>query len=141
MPESTVPEILRVNLTSSVLSLKCLGVDDVLAFEYLEAPKPEQIKASLRQAGEACDQGAEQAERAIDHLQQEKAVTGAAQAILDDGVTQATLNDGIITIRVETGIIHRLRLVADATVFMTARIKRASKCDPIAEDGPPKFLL
>ena len=48
MAESTVPEILRVNLTSSVLSLKCLGVDDVLAFEYLEAPKPEQIKASLR---------------------------------------------------------------------------------------------
>lgn len=48
MAESTVPEILRVNLTSSVLSLKCLGVDDVLSFEYLEAPKPEQLKASLR---------------------------------------------------------------------------------------------
>mmetsp|Transcript_32656 Transcript_32656/g.49916 ORF Transcript_32656/g.49916 Transcript_32656/m.49916 type:complete len:83 (+) Transcript_32656:1073-1321(+) len=38
MPDSTVPEIMRVSLTSTVLTLKCLGINDVVNFEYLERP-------------------------------------------------------------------------------------------------------
>ena len=33
-----MPEILRVNLTSTVLTLKSLGIDDVLGFEYMDKP-------------------------------------------------------------------------------------------------------
>ena len=38
MPNQTMPEILRVNLTSTVLTLKSLGIDDVLGFEYMDKP-------------------------------------------------------------------------------------------------------
>ena len=38
MPNATVPEILRVSLTSTILTLKCLGIDDVINFEYLDPP-------------------------------------------------------------------------------------------------------
>jgi len=38
MPDMTVPEIRRVNLASTVLTLKNLGINDVLNFDYLEAP-------------------------------------------------------------------------------------------------------
>ena len=40
MPNQTVPEILRVNLTSTVLTLKSLGIDDVINFEYMDKPNP-----------------------------------------------------------------------------------------------------
>jgi len=38
MATSTVPEIMRTNLTSTVLSLKCLGIKDVIEFEFMDAP-------------------------------------------------------------------------------------------------------
>jgi HrpA-like RNA helicase len=38
MPDMTVPEIRRVNLASTVLTLKNLGINDVLNFDYLDAP-------------------------------------------------------------------------------------------------------
>ncbi len=38
MPDMTVPEIKRVNLASTVLTLKNLGINDVLNFDYLDAP-------------------------------------------------------------------------------------------------------
>lgn len=38
MEKSTVPEILRVNLTSLILTMKCIGIEDVLSFDYMERP-------------------------------------------------------------------------------------------------------
>ena len=35
-----VPEILRVNLTSVVLTLKAMGISHVLNFDFMEAPGP-----------------------------------------------------------------------------------------------------
>lgn len=49
MPNSTVPEIKRVNLTSTVLTLKTLGIQDVIEFDYLERPDRESIELALKQ--------------------------------------------------------------------------------------------
>ena len=49
MPNQTVPEILRVSLTSTVLMLKSLGVEDVVGFEYLDTPNLSQLSRSLQQ--------------------------------------------------------------------------------------------
>ena len=48
MPDSTVPEIKRVNLTSTVLTLKSLGIKDVLGFDYLDSPERESIEEALK---------------------------------------------------------------------------------------------
>lgn len=49
MIESTVPEILRVNLSSSLLTLKSMGIHDVVKFEYMEPPNREAIIGALKQ--------------------------------------------------------------------------------------------
>lgn len=49
MENMTVPELLRVNLTSLILTLKCIGIDDVLGFEYMERPDDVQILEALKQ--------------------------------------------------------------------------------------------
>lgn len=49
MEGMTIPELLRVNLTSLILTLKCIGIDDVLGFEYMERPDDDQIVEALKQ--------------------------------------------------------------------------------------------
>ncbi|XP_076833009.1 putative ATP-dependent RNA helicase DHX40 isoform X1 [Brachyhypopomus gauderio] len=49
MPEYTVPEIQRTSLTSVILTLKCLGVHDVIRFPYLDHPEERFILMALRQ--------------------------------------------------------------------------------------------
>lgn len=46
---TTVPEILRVNLTSLILKLKCIGIDDVLNFDYVQKPEDDLIVQALKQ--------------------------------------------------------------------------------------------
>ena len=48
-PDQTTPEILRVNLASTVLTLKNLGISDVVNFEYMDSPELKQIEESLKQ--------------------------------------------------------------------------------------------
>lgn len=43
MIEYTVPEILRVNLANTILTLKSMGIQDVVGFEYMETPNIEAI--------------------------------------------------------------------------------------------------
>jgi HrpA-like RNA helicase len=43
-----VPEILRVNLTTLVLTLKCIGVDDVLKFDYMAHPGNDYLIEALK---------------------------------------------------------------------------------------------
>ena len=38
MIDSTIPEILRVNLTGSILTLKNLGIDNISEFDFLDKP-------------------------------------------------------------------------------------------------------
>ncbi|TMS07009.1 putative ATP-dependent RNA helicase DHX40 [Larimichthys crocea] len=49
MPEYTIPEIQRTSLTAVVLTLKCLGVHDVIRFPYLDCPEERFILDALKQ--------------------------------------------------------------------------------------------
>ena len=49
MDECTIPEIQRTSLTSVVLSLKCMGIANVLEFAYLDPPEERMILEALRQ--------------------------------------------------------------------------------------------
>lgn len=49
MTKDMVPEIQRTNLTSVVLSLKCLGVRDVLNFDYVDPPEERMLLEALKQ--------------------------------------------------------------------------------------------
>ena len=48
MPDSTTPEIKRVNLTGTVLTLKSMGINDVIQFDYLDSPEKETIEHALK---------------------------------------------------------------------------------------------
>jgi HrpA-like RNA helicase len=47
MPNATVPEINRVNLTSTVLTLKSIGISDIFSFDFLDKPEAQSIEAAL----------------------------------------------------------------------------------------------
>ena len=49
MIKTTVPEILRVNLTSLMLTMKCIGIHDCLGFDYMEKPNDSLIIQALKQ--------------------------------------------------------------------------------------------
>ncbi|XP_041919727.1 probable ATP-dependent RNA helicase DHX40 isoform X3 [Alosa sapidissima] len=49
MPDYTVPEIQRTSLTAVILTLKCLGVHDVIRFPYLDRPEERLILTALKQ--------------------------------------------------------------------------------------------
>ena len=45
--DETVPEIMRSNLANVVLYLKCIGIHDVLDFDFLDRPSEDQIEDAL----------------------------------------------------------------------------------------------
>lgn len=47
MPAQTPPEILRTNVTSFILTLKALGVDNILAFDMMDVPSVEALSFGL----------------------------------------------------------------------------------------------
>jgi len=49
MGEETIPEIQRTNLTHTVLSLKGMGIEDVLEFNYMDPPPREMLEQALLQ--------------------------------------------------------------------------------------------
>ncbi|KAK4548810.1 hypothetical protein LTR36_008583 [Oleoguttula mirabilis] len=49
LPESTTPEIQRTNLNSVVLLLKSLGINDLIAFDFMDPPSPDMLIRSLEQ--------------------------------------------------------------------------------------------
>ncbi|KAL7493443.1 hypothetical protein ACHAWT_006645 [Skeletonema menzelii] len=51
LEETTVPEILRVNLAQVVLQLKGMGVNDPRSFSFLTPPSPENIEKSFELLG------------------------------------------------------------------------------------------
>ncbi|KAM8975237.1 putative ATP-dependent RNA helicase DHX40 isoform 2-T2 [Pelodytes ibericus] len=48
MPDHMIPEIRRTSLTSVILTLKCLGVHDVIRFPYLDQPEEKFILEALK---------------------------------------------------------------------------------------------
>lgn len=49
MEENGYPEIQRSNLSSVVLNLKKLGIDDIVHFDYMDPPAPETLMRALEQ--------------------------------------------------------------------------------------------
>ena len=49
LERETVPEIKRTSLTSVVLSLKCMGILNVVEFQYLDPPDEKMVLEALRQ--------------------------------------------------------------------------------------------
>ncbi|KAJ2232654.1 hypothetical protein GGF40_000367 [Coemansia sp. RSA 1286] len=47
MEEDTPPEILRTNLSSVVLMLKCIGINNLLDFDFMDPPSPAALQQSL----------------------------------------------------------------------------------------------
>ena len=47
--ENTYPEILRSNLSSVVLQLKKLKIDDIVHFDYMDPPAPETLMRALEE--------------------------------------------------------------------------------------------
>eukprot|EP00049_Salpingoeca_infusionum_P022932 m.9592 g.9592 ORF g.9592 m.9592 type:complete len:1278 (+) comp5472_c0_seq1:307-4140(+) len=60
MLESAVPEIQRTNLANTVLSLKAMGINDLLSFDFMDAPPTETLilaLESLHSLGSLDDEG------------------------------------------------------------------------------------
>ncbi|XP_027913918.1 pre-mRNA-splicing factor ATP-dependent RNA helicase DEAH10 [Vigna unguiculata] len=49
LEDSTMPEIMRCNLSNVILQLKALGVDDILGFDFIEKPSRAAIIKSLEE--------------------------------------------------------------------------------------------
>jgi pre-mRNA-splicing factor ATP-dependent RNA helicase DHX15/PRP43 len=49
LKDSTYPEILRSNLSSVVLTLKKLKIDDIVHFDYMDPPAPETLMRALEE--------------------------------------------------------------------------------------------
>merc|ERR1719181_1374755 len=47
LQENTYPEILRSNLSTVVLQLKKLGIDDLVHFDFMDPPAPETLMRAL----------------------------------------------------------------------------------------------
>ena len=49
MMASNVPEIQRTNLASTVLSLKAMGINDLLSFDFMDAPPMQTLISAMEQ--------------------------------------------------------------------------------------------
>ena len=49
LEESTTPEIQRCNMSNTVLLLKSLGINDLMSFDFMDAPPAETLIRSLEQ--------------------------------------------------------------------------------------------
>jgi pre-mRNA-splicing factor ATP-dependent RNA helicase DHX16 len=49
LEENTTPEIQRTNMTSTVLLLKSLGINDLMSFDFMDAPPAETLIRALEQ--------------------------------------------------------------------------------------------
>lgn len=49
MPDAIIPEILRVNLSSTILTLKSIGIDNVIDFDFMEKPDHDSIIEALKE--------------------------------------------------------------------------------------------
>jgi ATP-dependent RNA helicase DDX35 len=47
LPITTAPEITRTDMTTPILQLKSLGVDDLMKFEWVKAPPAESVLRAL----------------------------------------------------------------------------------------------
>ncbi|KAM5582342.1 putative pre-mRNA-splicing factor ATP-dependent RNA helicase DEAH5 [Rosa sericea] len=49
MPPTTIPEIQRTNLGSTVLAMKAMGINDLLSFDFMDPPAPQALISAMEQ--------------------------------------------------------------------------------------------
>ncbi|KAG2650683.1 hypothetical protein PVAP13_1NG198200 [Panicum virgatum] len=49
MPPTTIPEIQRINLGSTVLNMKAMGINDLLSFDFMDPPAPQALISAMEQ--------------------------------------------------------------------------------------------
>ncbi|KAL7717637.1 RNA helicase [Entamoeba marina] len=49
LPDQTIPEMLRTSLATVILHMKKIGINDVLHFDYIDAPSPQTLIRALEQ--------------------------------------------------------------------------------------------
>ena len=47
LPENTVPEVQRTNMSSTVLTLKSLGINDLIHFDFMDPPPLQALEKAL----------------------------------------------------------------------------------------------
>ncbi|XP_068474492.1 probable pre-mRNA-splicing factor ATP-dependent RNA helicase DEAH5 isoform X2 [Phaseolus vulgaris] len=49
MSPTTVPEIQRINLATTTLNMKAMGITDLLAFDFMDSPSPQALVSAMEQ--------------------------------------------------------------------------------------------
>lgn len=100
LPESTYPEIIRSNLCSVVLTLKKLGVEDLVHFDFMEPPSPESMMRALEmlhflgaldEEGDLTEVGRHMADFPVDPHLSRTLVAAAERGCLDEVLAIAAM--------------------------------------------------
>jgi pre-mRNA-splicing factor ATP-dependent RNA helicase DHX15/PRP43 len=99
--ESTYPEILRSNLSSVVLYLKKLGINDIVHFDYMDPPAPETLMRALEQLnylgalddeGDLTETGKIMCELPLDAMLSKMVITASQQfSCFDEALTLVSI--------------------------------------------------
>ncbi|XP_029164898.1 pre-mRNA-splicing factor ATP-dependent RNA helicase DHX16 [Nylanderia fulva] len=117
LEDSTVPEIQRINLGNAVLTLKALGIDDLMHFDFLDPPPPETLILALEQLyalgalnhrGELTKLGRRMAEFPLDPMMAKMLLAGEKYRCSEEIATIAAMLsvNGAIFYRPKDKIIH-----------------------------------
>lgn len=49
MPPTTIPEIQRINLGTTTLNMKAMGINDLLSFDFMDPPSPQALISAMEQ--------------------------------------------------------------------------------------------
>lgn len=117
LEENTVPEIQRINLGNAVLTLKALGINDLLHFDFLDPPPHETLVLALEQLyalgalnhhGELTKLGRRMAEFPVDPMMAKMILASEKYKCSEEVVTIAAMLsvNGAIFYRPKDKIIH-----------------------------------
>lgn len=96
MEESTMPEILRSNLEGTVLTLKSIGIHDLLNFDFIDQPSVQSLSSaleklyalsSLNDAGNLTKIGRQMAEFPIDPMQSKALITAGTLGCTEEVIS------------------------------------------------------
>ncbi|XP_044743856.1 pre-mRNA-splicing factor ATP-dependent RNA helicase DHX16 [Chrysoperla carnea] len=117
LEENTVPEIQRINLGNAVLTLKALGINDLIHFDFLDPPPHETLVLALEQLyalgalnhhGELTKLGRRMAEFPVDPMMAKMLIASEKYKCSEEIVTIAAMLsvNGAIFYRPKDKIIH-----------------------------------
>ena len=149
MLPNTIPEIQRTNLSTVVLLLKSLGVDDLLAFDFMDPPPQDNILNSMYQlwildaldnTGKLTRGGKQMAEFPLDPTLSKMLIVGEKLKCSDEMLTIVSmLSVPTVFFRVSSSIFQYLKVLVAQTFWLWSQITcalcYAPRCAAAAE-GP-----